>query len=121
MEKIASFVSSPPLLLPSPSPPFYPSSGYLVLWMTSSSNRRLQGHPHPSQDASSMSSSSVLDTDLAFAELELLNQNQRKLQNLTSRMTTILSGFDKRLGKLESSILPIHKSTQRLLRVGESE
>ncbi len=54
------------------------------------------------------------DTEVAFAELQMLSQNQRKLATLTSRMTTILSGFDKRLIKLESSILPFTKGHRNL-------
>ena len=57
------------------------------------------------------------ETDMALMEMELLEQNQRRLGNLTSRMTTILNGFDRRLIRLESSILPIHKSTQILSRI----
>ena len=57
------------------------------------------------------------ETDVALMEMELLEQNQRRLGNLTSRMTTILNGFDRRLIRLESSILPIHKSTQLLSRI----
>lgn len=60
------------------------------------------------------------DTEVAFAELQMLSQNQRKLATLTSRMTAILSGFDKRLIKLESSILPIHKGTQKLARMSDN-
>lgn len=60
------------------------------------------------------------DTELALAELELLGQNQRKLGSLTNRMTAILSGFDRRLIKLESTMLPIHRSTQTLLRIQEN-
>ncbi|PWY98442.1 hypothetical protein BCV70DRAFT_201756 [Testicularia cyperi] len=68
----------------------------------------------------SHSSTAHNDTELAFAELQVLSQNQRKLANLTNRMTTILSGFDKRLIKLEGSILPIHKSTQKLTRMSDN-
>lgn len=57
------------------------------------------------------------DSDVEMTELELLGQNQKRLANLTSRMTTILNGFDRRLVKLESSILPIHQSTQMLSRI----
>ena len=60
------------------------------------------------------------DTEVAFAELQLLSQNQRKLASLTTRMTTILSGFDKRLIKLESSILPVHRGTQKLARMSDN-
>lgn len=57
------------------------------------------------------------DTEQALAEVELLAQNQRKLGSLTNRMTSILSGFDRRLIKLESTMLPIHRSTQTLIRI----
>ncbi|KAN0066570.1 exocyst complex component exo70 [Thecaphora frezii] len=70
--------------------------------------------------ASRYQSSSQQDTELAFAELQLLSQNQRKLASLTTRMTTILTGFDKRLIRLEGSILPIHKSTQKLARMSDN-
>ncbi|PKI83118.1 hypothetical protein MVES_002735 [Malassezia vespertilionis] len=60
------------------------------------------------------------DNDLALAEMELLEQNQKRLGNLTSRMTTILNGFDRRLVKLESSILPIHRSTQLLSKINSN-
>ncbi|SNX83029.1 related to Exocyst complex component Exo70 [Melanopsichium pennsylvanicum] len=74
-----------------------------------------------SNHSSNMSTSTVHDdNEIAFAELQMLSQNQRKLDNLTSRMTTILSGFDKRLIKLEGSILPIHKGTQRLARMSDN-
>lgn len=60
------------------------------------------------------------DAEQAFAEIELLAQNQRKLGSLTNRMTSILSGFDRRLIKLESSMLPIHRSTQTLIRIQDN-
>lgn len=63
------------------------------------------------------SASAAMDSDVALAEMELLEQNQKRLSNLTGRMTTILNGFDRRLVKLESSILPIHKSTQQLSHI----
>ncbi|CAO1612756.1 unnamed protein product [Parajaminaea phylloscopi] len=55
--------------------------------------------------------------DDALAELELLAQNQKKLNQLTSRMTGILSEFDRRLAGLEGTLLPIHHRTQTLHRV----
>ena len=67
--------------------------------------------------ASGMSSTAAMDSDLALAEMELMEQNQKRLANLTNRMTTILNGFDRRRVKLESSILPIHKSTQQLSQI----
>ncbi|CCF53274.1 hypothetical protein NDA11_003534 [Ustilago hordei] len=80
--------------------------------------------PHRTATSSTFSSLGVGaihdDTEVAFAELQMLSQNQRKLATLTSRMTTILSGFDKRLIKLEGSILPIHKGTQKLARMSDN-
>lgn len=58
--------------------------------------------------------------DNAVAELELLAQNQKKLDQLTQRMTRILSGFDRRLANLEGTLLPIHHRTQTLQRVDKS-
>jgi len=60
---------------------------------------------------------SVPESEMAITEMELLEQNQRRLASLTGRMTTILNGLDRRLVKLESSILPIHRSTQTLSRI----
>ncbi|CAO1620193.1 unnamed protein product [Jaminaea pallidilutea] len=58
--------------------------------------------------------------DNAVAELELLAQNQKKLDQLTQRMTRILSGFDRRLANLEGTLLPIHHRTQTLQRVDKN-
>ncbi|KDN48502.1 hypothetical protein K437DRAFT_267572 [Tilletiaria anomala UBC 951] len=55
-------------------------------------------------------------TEQQLGELELLSQSQLKLNQLTGRITAILSSFDGRLRGLESSIVPLHRSTQRLLR-----
>ncbi|CAO1619266.1 unnamed protein product [Sympodiomycopsis kandeliae] len=60
---------------------------------------------------------SLHDTDDALAELEILAQNQRKLNQLTSRMTGILSGFDQRLASLEGTMIPIHHRTTTMQRV----
>ncbi|WFD29868.1 exocyst complex component exo70 [Malassezia sp. CBS 17886] len=57
------------------------------------------------------------DYGAALTELELLEPNQKRLASLTGRMTTILNGFDRRLVRLESSILPIHQSTRKLSKI----
>lgn len=54
----------------------------------------------------------VVDEDRA--DLEVLNSNLRKTDEITSRMATLLGGFDNRLQKMESSMKPIHRTTQRL-------
>lgn len=48
------------------------------------------------------------------AELEFLSESLDKTSALVSQMVTMLSSFDDRLRGFETSILPIHKSTQRL-------
>jgi exocyst complex protein 7 len=80
-----------------------------------------QTHHHVSPLTPTAPHSAALnDTEQALAEVELLAQNQKKLGTLTNRMTTILSGFDRRLIKLESTMLPIHRSTQTLLRIQDN-
>ncbi|KAH8918978.1 hypothetical protein BT69DRAFT_1285242 [Atractiella rhizophila] len=54
------------------------------------------------------------------ADLDLLLQNLEKGKRVTERMVGGLKGFDTRLSKLESSILPIHKSTSRLTKVARN-
>ncbi|SPO23353.1 related to Exocyst complex component Exo70 [Ustilago trichophora] len=90
---------------------------------SSQSSKSSSSRPIRTPSSSTYSSSVGVghdDTEVAFAELQMLSQNQRKLATLTSRMTTILSGFDKRLIKLEGSILPIHKGTQKLARMSDN-
>ncbi|KAJ9478091.1 Exocyst complex component EXO70 [Pseudozyma hubeiensis] len=93
---------------------------------SSKASSSLNPHPRPNRIAGSSTYSSHAgvaahdDGEVAFAELQMLSQNQRKLATLTGRMTTILSGFDKRLIKLEGSILPIHKGTQKLARMSDN-
>lgn len=72
--------------------------------------------PSPSATGSTIHT----DNEQALAEVELLAQNQRKLGALTNRMTSILAGFDRRLIKLESTMLPIHRGTQNLIRIQEN-
>lgn len=83
------------------------------------SSLQLPAHQHH-HVATITPNSSHNDTEQALAEIELLAQNQKKLGSLTNRMTSILSGFDRRLIKLESTMLPIHRSTQTLLRIQDN-
>jgi exocyst complex protein 7 len=55
------------------------------------------------------------------ADIELLEQHLIKTTNISQRMTSILTNFDSRLIRLEKSILPLHKSTQSLTKLAESE
>ncbi|ORX90514.1 Exo70 exocyst complex subunit [Basidiobolus meristosporus CBS 931.73] len=56
-----------------------------------------------------------IDEDVA--ELEFLQDSLRRADLLTDTTVGMLRSFDDRLLKLEASILPIHKSTQKLSRV----
>jgi len=47
-------------------------------------------------------------------ELEFMEQNLKKTKELTEKMVNMLSSFDKRLEELEGSVIPIHRSTQKI-------
>lgn len=55
------------------------------------------------------------------ADIELLEQHLNRSSQLSTRMTSVLQKFDRRLQTLEKSILPLHKSTQSLTRLVDSE
>lgn len=55
------------------------------------------------------------------ADLEVLNSNLRKTDEITKLMVKLLAGFDDRLGKMESTMTPIHETTQRLKLVETSQ
>ncbi|OLL26387.1 Exocyst complex protein exo70 [Neolecta irregularis DAH-3] len=48
------------------------------------------------------------------AELEVLMENLKNTNSLTERMSSMLTVFDTRLGKLEESIRPIYRTTQNV-------
>ncbi|KAI8912112.1 Cullin repeat-like-containing domain protein [Powellomyces hirtus] len=50
-------------------------------------------------------------------DLEMLEDSLAKTNVLTQKIESMLSSFDFRLGKLETSILPIHRSTQKLTKL----
>ncbi|KAI9098278.1 Cullin repeat-like-containing domain protein [Phlyctochytrium arcticum] len=50
-------------------------------------------------------------------DLELLQESLSKTAILTGKIDSMLNSFDSRLGKLETSILPIHRSTQKLTKL----
>lgn len=56
----------------------------------------------------------MVTVDEDRADLEVLNSNLRKTQEITTLMAKLLGGFDERLEKMESSITPIHDMTRRL-------
>ncbi|RUS26452.1 Cullin repeat-like-containing domain protein [Jimgerdemannia flammicorona] len=59
-----------------------------------------------------------LDED--SADLAFLQTNLDKMAGLTEKMVGMLGSFDDRLVNLEASILPIHKSTQRLTHLADN-
>ena len=48
------------------------------------------------------------------AELEILSANLRKTEENATKIAGILSGLDDRLGRLEGTMKPIHRTTKRL-------
>ncbi|KAF9151438.1 exocyst complex component exo70 [Linnemannia schmuckeri] len=55
--------------------------------------------------------------DEEVAELDGLVTNLEKTNTVSTKMVNILNSFDTRLASLETSVLPIHKSTQSLTRL----
>jgi exocyst complex protein 7 len=53
----------------------------------------------------------------ASADLVLLQQNLAKSKRVTTRMTALLTSFDDRLGRLDKSVVPIHRSTRDLSKL----
>ncbi|KAJ3077109.1 Exocyst complex component 7 [Podochytrium sp. JEL0797] len=60
----------------------------------------------------------ILENDIA--ELAQLQESVLKTHVLTERMGGMLTSFEDRLAKLESSILPIHQSTKHLTKLHEN-
>ncbi|CAG8675218.1 14509_t:CDS:10 [Funneliformis caledonium] len=58
--------------------------------------------------------------DEESADLDFLEENLKKTEALTEKMTGMLNVFDDRLVRLEASILPIHKSTQTLTKLEDN-
>lgn len=54
-------------------------------------------------------------------DLDLLQSSLARSNVLTSKMVSMLGSFDSRLNILEGSIIPIHKSTQKLTKLHESK
>ncbi|KAF8318713.1 hypothetical protein DL93DRAFT_2132943 [Clavulina sp. PMI_390] len=54
------------------------------------------------------------------ADIELLEQHLNRSNQLSSRMTSVLSKFDRRLQTLEKSMLPFNKTTQSLTRLADN-
>lgn len=61
----------------------------------------------------------IMDDD--SADIELLEQHLNRSRQLSTRVTSVLQKFDRRLQTLEQSILPLHKSTHSLTRLVDSQ
>ena len=59
----------------------------------------------------------VTEQEQSSADLVLLQQNLGKAKRVTTRMATLLTGFDDRLARLEKSVVPIHRSTKDLSKL----
>jgi hypothetical protein len=57
----------------------------------------------------------------SLAALSVLEENLKKTDELTSKMSTLLSTvFDARLGKLEENIKPMYNTTRNLTQISQS-
>src|SRR5271154_1244959 len=63
----------------------------------------------------------VGDLEESLAALSVLEENLKKTDELTSKMSTLLSTvFDARLGKLEENIKPMYNTTRNLTQISQS-
>ena len=61
------------------------------------------------------------DLEESLAALSVLEENLKKTDELTQKMSTLLNTvFDARLGKLEETIKPIYNTTRDLKQVSQS-
>lgn len=67
------------------------------------------------------SSNQANDLEEQFAALSVLEENLKKTDLITQKMSTLLSTvFDTRLGKLEESIKPVYNTTRTLTQLSQS-
>lgn len=67
------------------------------------------------------SQSQVGDLEESLAALSVLEENLKKTDLLTEKMSTLLSTvFDARLGKLEENIKPMYNTTRDLTQISQS-
>jgi exocyst complex component 7 len=65
--------------------------------------------------------SQARDLDESLATLSILEENLKKTDDLTQKMSTLLSTvFDARLGKLEENIKPMYNTTRNLTQISQS-
>lgn len=61
------------------------------------------------------------DLEESLAALSVLEENLKKTDALTQKMSTLLSTvFDARLGKLEETIKPMYNETRNLAHIAQS-
>jgi exocyst complex component 7 len=66
-------------------------------------------------------STQINELEEHFAALSVLEENLKKTDQITQKMSTLLSTvFDTRLGKLEENIKPIYNTTRNLTQVSQS-
>lgn len=68
----------------------------------------------------STNNNSTSSIEQSTADLTLLNQSLRLSRSTTIKTTERLNELDRRLARLEKSLLPIHKQTGKLTRVSKS-
>lgn len=65
--------------------------------------------------------SQVRDLEESLAALSVLEDNLKKTDSITQKMSTLLSTvFDARLGKLEENIKPMYNTTRNLTQMSQS-
>ena len=66
-------------------------------------------------------STQVGDLEESLAALTVLEENLKKTDAVTQKMSTLLATvFDARLGKLEESIKPMYNTTRNLTQISQS-
>jgi exocyst complex component 7 len=61
------------------------------------------------------------DLEESLAALSVLEENLKKTDALTQKMSTLLSTvFDARLGKIEESVKPMYNTTRSLTQISTS-
>ena len=62
------------------------------------------------------------DLEESLAALSVLEENLKKTDSITQKMSTLLSTvFDARLGKIEESVKPMYNTTRNLTQISQSE
>ena len=63
----------------------------------------------------------VADLEESLAALSVLEENLKKTDSITQKMSTLLSTvFDARLGKIEENVKPMYNTTRNLTQISQS-